>query len=75
MESVQSPVTGKRFTAAKLREVFLQVASSIPADAQIMGSVDTSSPNEVLTSFAYEGGVITLSLMMIGAKMKGGVTL
>lgn len=75
MEAIQIPAESRRFTPAQLRAVFAEIANGIPRDAQIMGSVDMSSPNEMLTSFAFDGGVITLSLMMIGAKMKGGVTL
>ena len=59
-------MTGGRFSPATVRGIFLDLARSIPQNAEIRGSYDVSNPHEILTSFAFDGNVIGLSVMKKG---------
>ena len=67
MESIQ--ISGKHFSALQLRRFLRRVANSIPTEADIIGSVDTTNPYETLISFSIGEGRLNLALF----DMKGGV--
>lgn len=59
---------GQHVTPRKVRELFLSLAESIPQDADIIGSADTTNPYEVLTQFVVNGDLIVVTIRKGGAQ-------
>ena len=67
MEAFQ--VQGAHLTPKKVREFLLDLAESIPQNADIIGSVDTTNPYETLTSFVFDGlGIISIGMFDMPGK-------